>query len=113
MVEKTPKPGSILASLPEPITVYAVSSGSYSDYSVDVLFAAREDAVAYCAALNKVSVEDMTYWIDVEGMGYRTKKQQNARLVEMNSDRYRTLKKRFHYAAPYVESFDFYGAESA
>lgn len=33
-------------------TVYAISRGSYSDYQVDLVFEAKEDAEAYCKLRN-------------------------------------------------------------
>lgn len=111
MVAKTPTTGFVLASLPECHTVWAVSSGAYSDYGVNVLFETRQDAIAYCAASNAVSVDDMTYFTDVDDMETRTDAQKKKRTVEMNSDRYVRLRRKLGgYSASYVETFDFYPA---
>lgn len=39
-------------SIPTPRTVYAVSSGTYSDYEVEYLFESRDDAEATVARIN-------------------------------------------------------------
>lgn len=51
-------------SSPSSRTVYAVSSGSYSDYTVDCVFERREDAERYVELKMGERVEEMTYFAE-------------------------------------------------
>jgi hypothetical protein len=94
----------VLAGLPDPVRIWAVSAGDWSAYGVVSLFAREEDAVAFAGAGNGLSLEDQLWCVEVSDMvGDR-------RSEAMGSERWRTVQRALRTARGYfVESFDFYG----
>lgn len=89
----------------DPGKVWAVSSGSYSDYAVECCFVTEELAVAYCAARNGVTVEQQQRQFKLWQKDYDFCYHGGPRLTDEERRELNELR-RFRYC--FVEEFDLY-----
>ncbi len=84
-----------------PKSVYAVSSGAYSDYSVMACFTTHDLAQAYCARINGITLAEQKQMDEADEAGPDRPARMAALPVKLS-------RLRQSYGSAFVEEFDFY-----